>query len=284
MRILAPWCRGVFFSACLLAVGALASAQEKSAPPQKGEKKAATVIIKCVSDAVLTIDGENSTQTGETRKFVTPPLAPTTKRYYYGVTAVWEPNNYTKITRKRKVYVKPGETVTVDLTKEDLKQPDDILVRYVPTPQVVVDAMLQMGKVGKGDVVFDLGCGDGRIPVTAVAKFHAKRGVGIDIDPERIKESKQNAKDAKVEDKTEFRQQDVLKIKDISEATVVTLYMGEDLNRQLRPILEKTLKPGTRIVSHRFKLGDWKPERSQTLDVGGVPYDIHLWTIKKKDK
>jgi len=266
--------------ACLVAFGANLAGQEGKDEVKKAAS--ATIVIKCVSDAELSIDGTKSTQTGSTRKFVTPELKPGPK-YYYTVSAFWEPNNYTKITRKWKVYVKPGETVNVDMTKADPKQPDDILVRYVPTPDKVVEAMLKKAKVGKDDVVYDLGCGDGRIPVAAVSKFGAKRGVGIDIDPERIKESKENAKAAKVEDKTEFRQQDVFKVTDLGKATVVTLYMGYDLNTQLEPTLRK-LKPGTRIVSHRFLIGKWKPDHTEKLDVNGEEFLVHLWTIKGGDE
>ena len=277
MRSLAPLCRGTFLLACLFAVSANLDGQEKKA-------ETATIIVKCVNDPELkfTIDGEESKQKGPTRKFVTPELKPGVK-YYYTVSAFWEPNNYTKITRKWKVYVKPGETLTVDMTKSDPKQPDGIVIRYVPTPEKVVDKMLEMGKVGKDDVVYDLGCGDGRIPVTAVTKFGAKRGVGIDIDPERIKDSHATAKEAKAEAKTEFREQDVFKITDLDKATVVTLYMGYDLNTQLEPTLRK-LKPGTRIVSHRFLIGKWKPDHTETLTVDGAEIEVHLWTIKAKDE
>jgi len=286
MKALAPWCPRFVVLALAVVLSSAAAAQDTKDEKKDGkdaEKSAKLVILLPASDATLTIDGENTRQSGDKRTFETPPLKPGT-RYHYTLKAFWEPNNYTKITRTRKVFVEAGKSVTVDLRERDLKQPDDILVRYVPTPQDVVDAMLKMGKVGPDDIVFDLGCGDGRIPVTAVSAFKAKRAVGIDIDPERIKDSNQTAKDKGVTDKVEFRQGDVLKpIKGIDEATVVTLYMGEDLNRQLRPTLEK-LKPGTRIVSHRFTLGDWKPDRTETINVSGVPYKVHLWTVKgKKD-
>jgi cyclopropane fatty-acyl-phospholipid synthase-like methyltransferase len=141
--------------------------------------------------------------------------------------------------------------------------------------------MLKFAGVKEGDVVYDLGCGDGRIVVTAVKDFKAKKGLGLDIDPQRIKESKQAAKEAKVEDRVEFRQGDVLKLKDVSEATVVTLYLFPELNEALAPMLKKTLKPGSRIVSHDFLMGDWKPDRQITVkDAGGTPHDLFLWTIK----
>src|SRR5262249_25611066 len=146
-------------------------------------------------------------------------------------------------------------TVTADLRKADDKQPDDLFIRYLTTPQVVVEAMLKLADVGEKDVVYDLGCGDGRIVLTAVSKFKARRGVGVDLDPDRIKESKVNAKKYNVADRVEFREEDVLKLKDLGEASVVMLYMGDELNLRLRPMLKKTLKPGSRVVSHRFTMG-----------------------------
>jgi uncharacterized protein (TIGR03000 family) len=250
----------------------------------KAKEEAATLVVKLEEDdAELIVDGTPLKGTGKERSFKTPPLE-VGKKFEYTVTAKWEPNNYTKITRKRKAVVEAGKTTTLDLTKADPKQPDDIVIRYVPTPQTVVDAMLKLGKAGKDDVVYDLGCGDGRIVVTAVKKFDAKKGVGIDIEPDRIKESNANAKEADVVGKVEFRLGDVMKIKDLENATVVTTYLGDELNEQLRPILQKRLRNGARIVSHRFLMGDWKPEKTETLTVDGEKYLIHLWTIKKKDE
>ncbi len=256
-------------------------AQDKNKGTAKEE--AATLVVKLEEDdAVLIVDGTTLKGTGKERSFKTPPLE-VGKRFEYTVTAKWEPNNYTKITRKRRAVVEAGKTTTLDMTKADPKQPDDIVIRYVPTPQSVVDAMLKLGKAGKDDVVFDLGCGDGRIVITAVKTFDAKKGVGIDIDPQRIKESNANAKEADVVGKVEFRIGDVMKIKDLENATVVTTYLGDELNEQLRPILQKRLRNGARIVSHRFLMGDWKPEKTETLTVDGDTYRIHLWTIDQKD-
>jgi len=152
---------------------------------------------------------------------------------------------------------------------QGLRQPDVI---YVPTRQSVVDAMLKVTNVKAGDVVYDLGCGDGRIVVTA-AKLGA-RGVGIDIDPKRVAEANENVKTNGVGDRVRILNQDLFTT-DLSEASVVTLYLLPSLNLKLRPILWKTLKPGTRIVSHDFDMGDWKPE--QTLNVDGAT--IYYWTI-----
>ena len=144
---------------------------------------------------------------------------------------------------------------------------------FVPTPMPVVERMLELAKVSKDDVVFDLGSGDGRLVITAAQRYGA-RGVGIDIDPERIREATANASRAKVTGKVKFIQGDLFEA-DIGEATVVTLYLLTELNLKLRPKLMKDLRPGTRVVSHAFAMGDWKPERSEF--VNGSP--VYLWRI-----
>jgi SAM-dependent methyltransferase len=152
------------------------------------------------------------------------------------------------------------------------------LAPYVPTPQEVVDRMLQLADVKAGDVVYDLGCGDGRLVITA-AKRHGARGVGIDIDPARIAESRANAKKEGVEALVEFRQQDALTV-DVSPASVVTLYLLTAANLQLRPTLQKQLKPGSRVVSHEFGMGDWVPTRTETItDRRGTSRLLYLWII-----
>jgi len=139
------------------------------------------------------------------------------------------------------------------------RKPD---IYYVPTPEEVVIKMLQMAKVTPNDIVYDLGCGDGRIVITA-AKLFGARGVGIDIDPVRIKESNENARKVGVSDRVKFIEQDLFKT-DISEATVVSLYLQRELNLRLRPKLLRELRPGTRIVSHEFDMDDWKPDNMGT--------------------
>jgi ubiquinone/menaquinone biosynthesis C-methylase UbiE len=137
-------------------------------------------------------------------------------------------------------------------------------VPFVPTPPDVVQEMLKLANVHKGDIVYDLGCGDGRIVITAVKDFGAT-GVGIDIDPQRIQEATANAQAAGVADRVKFIEQDLFQA-DISKATVVTLYLLSGINLKLRPKLLSELKPGTRIVSHSFDMGDWKPEKQIQLD------------------
>ena len=150
-------------------------------------------------------------------------------------------------------------------------------VIYVPTSDTVVNAMLNLADVSSEDVVYDLGSGDGRIVIAAARNFGA-RGVGIDIDPERIEESNENASKAGVTDKVKFIEADLFE-SDFSEASVVTLYLLSSLNEKLRPMLMQQLKPGTRIVSHAFDMGDWKPEQTKMVD--GTT--IYLWRIPERE-
>jgi ribosomal protein L11 methylase PrmA len=151
----------------------------------------------------------------------------------------------------------------------------------VPTTEEAVDAMLKLAEVKKGDVVYDLGCGDGRI-VIAAAKNYGARGVGIDIDPQRIAEANANAKRAGVEKLVRFEENDLFKA-DFKEATVVTLFLLSSVNLRLKPKLMAELKPGTRVVSNTFDMGDWKPEKEYTVpntdDDSFLSHRLYLWTI-----
>ena len=155
--------------------------------------------------------------------------------------------------------------------QKELRAPD---VVFVPTPQDVVEAMLKVAKVGKGDVLYDLGSGDGRIPITAAQKYRIALGIGIDINPERIKEANENLSKARVGNRVRFVNADLFET-DLSDATVITLYLLPTLNLKLLPKLLKEVKPGTRIVSHAFDMGSWKPQ--QTLKVG--TRSVYFWTI-----
>lgn len=151
------------------------------------------------------------------------------------------------------------------------------LAPYVPTPADVVDRMLTLAKVGPRDVVYDLGCGDGRIVIAAAKKFGA-RGVGVDIDANLINQAEANAKAAGVERRVKFVVQDAMTV-DVSDATVVTLYLLSASNVKLRPILTRQLRRGARIVSHSFAMGDWEPEVVDTFrDANGTSRTLYLWT------
>ena len=151
-------------------------------------------------------------------------------------------------------------------------------VIYVPTPETVVDRMLELAKPKKGEVLYDLGCGDGRIVVTAAKKYGVK-GTGVDIDPERIKESNENARKAGVTDKVKFVKANLFEM-DFHDADVVTLYLLPALNVKLRPKLLDTLKPGSRIISHAFSMEDWKPDEEVTVEPGQET--VYFWIIPAK--
>jgi len=152
-------------------------------------------------------------------------------------------------------------------------------VPYVPTPQEVVDRMLALAKVGKNDVLYDLGCGDGRIVVTAAKQLGA-RGTGIDLDPVRIAEAKENARKAGVEKQVDFKVGDLFEA-DLSDASVVTLYLLPTINTRLRPRLWQQLKVGSRVVSHAFDMGpEWPPEKTASVDGRSIYY----WTITQAQK
>ena len=158
----------------------------------------------------------------------------------------------------------------------DSQPRDPDLAPYIPTPQEVVNRMLELAEVTTTDIVYDLGSGDGRIPITA-AKRYGARGVGIDFDPQRIAESNANARREGVADRVEFILGDALQA-DVSEATVVTLYLLSSSNIKLRPILTRQLSAGTRIVSHAFDMGDWSPDRIEIFkDYRGNPRTLYLW-------
>ena len=149
------------------------------------------------------------------------------------------------------------------------------IVPFVPSPQEVVDKMIELAGVKKDDVVYDLGSGDGRIVITAAKK--GAKAVGFDIDPQLVKESRENIRKAGVEDRAEIRDQDILTV-DLSPASVVTMYLLPDVNLKLKPNLLSQLKPGSRVVSHAFDMGDWKADRTERVN----GRTIYLWTIPAK--
>lgn len=167
----------------------------------------------------------------------------------------------------------PTPFISVEIVSPTLDVP------YVPTPHNVVAKMLEMANVKQNDIVYDLGSGDGRIVITAAQKYGAS-GVGYDIDPKRVKEANENARTAGVTDRVRFVQQDLFEA-DLSQATVVTLYLLPEINLKLRPKLLKELKPGTRIVSHNYGLGDWDPIKTETLQSATGEHLVFYWVVPK---
>lgn len=264
--------------------------QEKKEPPKKAEEKKPADAKKVKSklkitvpqdDAELKIEKKDTKPTGAVREFETPDID-AGKPYEYEFSVTWRPNNYTVLTRTKSVEFKGGDDIVVDLTKADPKNPDKAVVRWVPTPDDIVDEMIKMAKITKDDVVYEPGPGDGKVLIAA-AKAGAKKCVGIELDPKKAAEASMKVKDAKMDKVVTIVEGDALKDRDYSEASVVFLYMGNEFNNLLRPILEKQLKPGTRIVSHRFVLGDWKPDETKKVTgQDGDEYLLHIWTVKKK--
>ncbi|HEY2922508.1 MAG TPA: methyltransferase domain-containing protein [Candidatus Binatia bacterium] len=151
------------------------------------------------------------------------------------------------------------------------------IVPYVPSPEYVVDKMIELAGVKKGDVVYDLGSGDGRIVIAAAKK--GARAVGFEIDPDLVTESRANIQKAGVQESAEIRNQDILTV-DLSAASVVTMYLLPDVNLKLRPNLLSQLKPGSRIVSHSFDMGDWKPDKVERVE----GRTIYFWTVPTKGR
>ena len=164
---------------------------------------------------------------------------------------------------------------------QTIQKDDPWLAPYVGTPQEVVERMLEMAEVRKDDVVYDLGSGDGRIVITAARRYGA-RGVGFELDEELVRQSRENARRAGVTRLVEFRHQDVMSV-DLSPATVVTLYLLQDANLRLRPIILSQLPLGARVVSHKFHMGDWRPDRTEKVQAtSGDVHTLYLWRIASR--
>jgi SAM-dependent methyltransferase len=174
-----------------------------------------------------------------------------------------------------------GRSGTVLAAAADDESP--YIAPYVPTPQEVVDRMLELAQVRAGDVVYDLGSGDGRIVITAAARYGVK-AVGFEISPNLVKISRDNIKEARLEHLAEIREADIRTV-DLSSASVVTLYLHPTANLRLRSVIERQLQPGSRVVSHQFTMGTWKPDRiEQITDSSGISRTLYLWRIGNSNR
>ncbi|GIW79677.1 MAG: hypothetical protein KatS3mg105_1484 [Gemmatales bacterium] len=281
------WLRCLFAVSLVCAVGTITLGQDK-----KREKNKAKVYLRVLlpADAKLLIEGQETKQTGKERLFVSPPIE-VGRSYVYTLKATWRENDK-EVVKQYDVTVKPGEgEVRIDMRTGEVTKPKgdgdkvpDVI--FVPTPQAVVEKMLEVANIKKGDVLYDLGCGDGRIPVTAAKKYGIKAW-GFDVDPQRIKESLENVKKNNVEKLVTIEKKDIFTL-DLSKADVITLYLLPNLNVKLVPQLKK-LKPGSRIVSHDFDMKGYKPDEGFPLTMKAKDDEgredthyIYRWTTPLK--
>ncbi len=282
----------IFAAFIVLLIGFATNAA--SAQDKKAQATIKLLIPELPTKTFLKVDGKDidvaATKDGD-RTFITPQLEPGTT-YTYKIEAKIVPNNYTEIFRIRNVVVKAGEELTVDLAKKDGKIKDDVRVRWVPTPESVVRDMCELAKIGKEDVVMDPGCGDAIMIITAVRDYKAMKGKGTDIDQDRVKESQKSVEMAGLKDKIIIQEGNALKLtaEDLGDVTVLMLYMGNELNSRLRPLLWEHMKPGSRIVSHRFSMDDWKPDKTikvtheDEFEESVEEFTLHVWSVTGKEK
>ena len=249
-------------------------------PPPGGTRSKVKVTVPA-ADAELLIDGKPTRTTGKTREYDTPELE-SGKKYVYELKVVWKPDPFTTLTRTRAVKFVAGDDVPVDLSAPQPTDTADVLLK--PAPPDAVGEVVKAAGVTKDDIVFEPKTADARFVVAAV-KAGAKRGVGVQLDADRLKAAKAAVRKAELEGKIDLHQTDAAEEKDYAEATVVLLYAGEEANLILRPVLLTAVKPGTRIVSYRFGMGEWKPTATATgTNADGDAYEVFTWTVTDDDK
>lgn len=257
------WILAIGLLACLGPIGSFA----------QDFRKTVTIEVYLPEDARLLIEGQDTRSSGLMRRFVSPPIPP--GKYTYTVTAIIPgPDGPKTVTRR--LDVRPGDFESIDLREPGRRPIAD--VEYEPTPQVVVDALLKLARITDKDVLWDLGCGDGRIPVTA-ARVYGCKARGFDIDPDRVRDSLANVRTHGVEKLVTIERRDIFTL-DLSKGpTVVTLYLLPRLNARLLPQLRK-LPPGTRIISIAHRMGDIRPDERIVVDTEIGEFDIYLWKVE----
>lgn len=262
----------------ILAMGLLACLHQGGLSAQESGRTV-TIEVYLPDDARLFIQGQEMQAKGPKRLFVSPRLPP--GKYVYTIKMISSvkminpgPDGPKVVTRQ--IDVRPGDFESIDLRDPDKRPIPD--VEYEPTPQNIVDALLKLGKVSRKDVLWDLGCGDGRIPVTA-AKVYGCKAFGFDIDPERVKDSLANVRKNGVERLVTIEQRDIFKL-DLSQGpTIVTLYLLPHLNAKLLPQLRK-LPPGAKIISVAHRMADIKPDEHIVVDTEIGEFDVYLWKVE----
>lgn len=232
-------------------------------------------------DAELYIEGKLTRTAGKSREYDTPALEPDTK-YLYELKVVWKPDKFTTLTRTRTIQFVAGDEVVVDLGVPQPTDTADVTVK--PAPADVIAELVKVAAIGTEDVAFEPSTTDARVLVEAV-KAGAKRAVGVQLDADKVKAAKATVAKAELEGKIDILQLAPVDCKDYAEATVVFLHAGEEVNLALRPVLLRDMKAGSRIVSYRFGMGDWKPTATtQGTTSEGDEYEIYTWTVTDEDK
>jgi uncharacterized protein (TIGR03000 family) len=271
------------FVAAVLAVAPMVAAPQapQSATSSERQLRSRVTVILPAEDAELAVNGAAVAGQGESRVFETAPLD-ASAAHQFVFTVTWRPNGYTTMTRSKTIALRPGAPLRVDLRADD--PADRVRVIYVPTPVDVAAAMVELAGVTPDDVVYEPGCGDARITVAAIRRG-ARRGICVDIDPERARESRSNVETAGFAERIDVREGDALDVRNLQDVSVVLLYMGDHFNMLIRPVLWRELAVGSRIVSHRFTMGDWKPDRTVWAEgETGDTSELHLWTITEEIK
>ncbi len=238
----------------------------------------------------LKIDGKDFTEPKpKPKEKITLTVTPAPGKDTVEVVMTFYPVPYSKTVRKKLVKLPPGKKVTVDFNVEDKETPDWYEPIFYPSPRSLMREACLLAKVTEKDTVMDIGCGDGRLIITALKEFKAKKGIGLDINPDLVKLCQENALKEGVADRAEFKVEDALKMKDVSHADVVFIYLGEDLSARLEPLFRKTLKPGARVVSLDFGIGSWKHDDKKTHKAFNdhkreSDHTLYLWTIKESAK
>lgn len=253
----------------ILATGLFVCVFPAAAPAQE-YRKTVTLEVYLPECARLSIEGRETSSQGSKRRFVSPPLPP--GKYVYTLKAIMPgPNGLQTITRR--IDVRPGDFESIDLRAPGERPITD--VEYEPTPQKAVDALLRLAKVTRNDVLWDLGCGDGRIPVTAALEYGCEAR-GFDLDPQRVEDSLANVRAHGVQRLVAIERRDIFTL-DLSEGpTIVTLYLLPRLNAQLLPQLRK-LPPGARVISVAHRIADIKPDEQIVVDTELGQFDVYLW-------
>jgi uncharacterized protein (TIGR03000 family) len=261
-------------------LASLTGRQAFAQPPPGGTRSKVKVTVP-TADAELLIDGKATRTTGKSREYDTPELD-AGKKYAYEIKVVWKPDPFTTLSRTRTVKFVAGEDVPVDLTAPQPTDTADVLLK--PAPADAVADVVKAAAITKTDVVFEPKATDARFVIEAV-KAGAKRGVGVQPDTDKLKAAKAAVTKAELEGKIDLHQTEAAEEKDYAEATVVVLYVGEEANLILRPVLLAAVKPGTRIVSYRFSMGEWKHSAAfKGTNADGDEYEVFVWTVTDDDK